>query len=107
LLDPQVVSTLPFRWVEPLGFGWQFVQATLCSRLVCVPLLGGLPWQLEHVCAEASTLPFMCNEAFFQVELAPLYEEITSPWQFWHAVVEDECEPPLGGLAWQALPQAS
>jgi len=72
-----------------------------------VPLAGGLPWQLEQVCAVASTLPFMCSVAFFHVELAPLYEAITSPWQFWHAVEEAECEPLLGGLAWQAFPHAS
>jgi hypothetical protein len=69
--------------------------------------LGGFPWQLEQDCADTSTLPLMCSEAFFQVELAPLNAAITSPWQLWQAVVEDECEPLFGGLAWQALPQAS
>jgi hypothetical protein len=100
------MSVLPFRWVVPLGSGWQLVQATLCCRLVCVPLLGGSPWQLEQLCA-ASTLPLMWREAFFQVELAPLKDAITSPWQFWQAVVEDECDPLAGGVAWQDLPQAS
>ena len=82
------------------------VQATRCSRRVCVPLFGGLPWQLPQLCA-ASTFPLMCSEAFFHVELAPAYDAITSAWQFWQAVVVAECEPLAGGLAWQALPQAS